>query len=491
MFFLEMLANIPYKTTALMERAASILDKLPMDTLRENGFYKNTFEYSYVFQYPPPTTLDSIEAEKIWSRTPPAIQMTKCRKIGLYIHIPYCTGTCTYCYFSRHSQYEAPVSESEYIELLKRELGLILANPHMEHNLITTIAFGGGTPTCFSNKQISDIFSFVRSSLNVENNIEISFESSPETISGKHKSKLETLLSLGVNRLSIGIQSFQDDLLSSLHRRHNAHMGKTAILEARESGFENINIDIIYGLPKQTLIHWENTLNIVTRLRPESISVYRLRVHPKGYLAQFNNKEFPDDMVNMLMYIMAVECFREAGYLQVASHNFVLAEAFIQKHVIEKQGIEEFELLGLGVSAYSYMNHNYYWNNCSILAYRDLVQAEQLPVWIGQELSIEEQMRKAMILGMHEYQGLNIPAFEKRFKRSPYELFGDTIKVLVDLELLSINGDSINPTYTGLIFADEICPYFYSKEVQKLIRSKGSHRYGISYIGDNDLQIIQ
>ena len=491
MLYVKTLANISYKTSALMEGAASILDKLPMDNLRENGFYKNALEYSYVFQYPPPATLDSIEAEKIWYCTPPAIQTTKCRKIGLYIHIPYCTGTCTYCYFSRYSQYEAPVPESEYIELLKQELRLILANPHMEHNSITTIAFGGGTPTCFSDKQISDIFSFVRSSLNIEDNIEISFESSPETISGKHKSKLENLLSLGVNRLSIGIQSFQDDLLSSLHRRHNAHVGEVAILEAKESGFKNINIDIIYGLPKQTLTHWEHTLNTVARLRPESISVYRLRVHPKGYLAQFNNKEFPDDRTSMLMYIMAVECFREAGYLQVASHNFVLAGAFIQKHVTEKQGVEDFELLGLGVSAYSYMNHNYYWNNCSILAYRDQIQAEQLPVWIGRELSIEEQMRKAMVLGMHEYKGINIPAFEKRFKRSPYELFGDAIKRLVDLGLLSVSSESISPTYTGLIFADEICPYFYSKEVQKLIYSKGLHRYGISYIGDSDLQIIK
>lgn len=441
-----------------------------------------------MFQYPPTAALVSLDEKNIWKVSEYDKSESSQRKIGLYIHIPYCTGTCSFCYFARYPRHQSPMSINEYLFLLKKELSLYLSHSNMKHNLITSISLGGGTPTCLDKVHLMEIFSFIRNYLNIPKGIEISVESSPETISGNHRHKLELLQKLQVNRLSIGIQTFENDLLKQCNRRHNAAIAEEAVSNAYQAGFNNINIDVIYGLPKQTYHHWEHTLNIISSLSPESVSLYRLRVHPRGSLCKIKKNEFPQEIQNLLMYIMAVEHLQNAGYLHVSSHNFVRAEKYIQKHVVEKQGLDEFELLGIGLSAYSYLNYYHYWNYCSFNEYRNLLQSNHLPVWIGTRLSIEERQRKAMVLGMHEYKGVNISRFRKRFQQSPNDLFGPILKKLIKLQLLSNNNDNIFPTYTGMIFADELCTQFYSKNVQKKIRFQNVHPYGVNYIGRAELQ---
>jgi len=483
MLFTEIIETLSYAPTPLMKKAASVVDSLPLSNLNNYGFRKDPLKYSFVFQYPPSSALVPIDANTIWSRTPSGIYRNTRRKMGLYIHIPYCTGTCLYCYFSRYPQQQAPVKVSEYIDLIKNEIALIITHPNMKHNLITTIAFGGGTPTCLSDDQINDIFTYIREHLHIPAGIEISVESSPETITGRYRHKLRTLQAHQVNRLSIGIQAFEDDILKTIGRRHSATMAEESVFAARKIGFSNINLDIIYGLPGQSLCHWEHTLNAINRLRPESVSAYRIRFYPDGPLSQIGQDRFPQESETLLMYIMLVERLREIGYFQIASHKFVLAEEFIQKHVTEKQGIEELELLGIGVSAYSYINHHFYWNNFSLPVYQDLLGENQLPVWIGTYLPLEERMRKAMVLGMHEYKGVKITDFKERFGQSPCEAFGAVLDALFELGLLLIDDGHIRPSYTGMIFADEICTQFYSDSVKEQIQAKSTHRYGIDFIG--------
>lgn len=475
------------KTTPLVEKAGIILESIPLDTLSLHGFIKDKFEYSYVFQYPPPISLVPFKETDIFEyRVNEPYQSLS--KMGLYVHIPYCTGTCSFCYFSRYSQNNAPISIKEYINLIKNEINIYTSSRYkISKNIITSIAFGGGTPTCLNKDQLRDLTSYLNNSFNISDEVEFSVESSPETI-GYQVDKLDLLLKLKVNRLSIGVQSFEDDLLQSCRRRHNSALAKNAVINAHMVGFKNVNIDLIYGLPNQTLKHWEHTLNVVADINPESVSIYRLRVHPTYRL---NNDKYPKEINNLMMYVMAVEYFKSMGYLQVASHNFVRSKKYIQKHVSEKQGIEEFELLGIGLSAYSYINSCHYWNYCSFKSYCNSLRINQLPIWIGSYLSLEERQRKAMVLGMHEYRGVKINEFKKGFKKVPSEIYKSVIEKLVKLDLLSINNIYIEPTYTGMIFADEICTQFYSKNVIKRIQRKNNaNRYGVSYIGLDELQCI-
>ncbi|MGZ5442322.1 MAG: coproporphyrinogen-III oxidase family protein [Thermoanaerobaculia bacterium] len=488
--FLERLPALADSPSLLMEAAALRLDALPIARLRSCGFDKAASNYAYVYQYPPPGLLEPIQAGAIRSQPLTTVSPAREHKFGLYVHVPFCTGTCLFCYFARHEHRHSPVSMTEYIALLRRELALVADHSGLNHAQITTVAFGGGTPTCLTQTQIADIFSALHDTFVLPDGIESSFEASPETITAASSSKLRILRDCQVNRLSIGVQSFDDALLRRMGRRHDAHTALCAVDNARAVGFRNINLDLIYGLPGQTLSQWEHTLTAAGQVRPESVCTYRLRVHPKGTLAQFTQRDLPSAAATMLMYAMAVEHHETLGYLHAASHNFVSSADHIQRHVTEKQGIEHHELLGLGVSAYSVVNRHYYWNECSLERYRSSLAEHRLPIWRGTALTIDEELHKAMVLGLHEFGGINISQFRDRFGCSPLQVFPDTVGALRDLGLLQVDEERIGLTYAGMIYADEVCPHFYSQRVRDRIATKGLDRHGMGFVGDDQLQLI-
>ncbi len=466
--------------TALIQKSIKMLNSFDLETLESNGFYRDAKTYSYVFQYPPSTSLSVLSEDQIVSSVP---ENALKRKLGLYVHIPYCTGSCTYCYFAQFSKSVAPIEISEYLSLVKDEIDLTIQQFLLKESEVTSVAFGGGTPTCMSIKDTKSIMSWIYSKFKHQPDVEVSFEASPETITGENSGYLFELLLLNVNRISIGIQSFEDKLLKSLKRRHNSEIAINAMTGARQAGFSNINIDLMYGLPAQTLLDWEATLCKTTDLAPESISLYRLRIHPDSQLANIKKNEYPDEEMILVMYMMGVFHFTNFGYIQASSHLFVLNEKFIQKHVTEKQGINDHELLGVGLSAYSYMNKYFYWNHFSMADYKKSIESEKKPVAIGIKLSEEEQQRKTMVLGMHEYGGVSRHHFKNRFGIFPEDLYKNELDRLIALDLMDISEDKISLMPKGLLFADEICTEFYSSEVKKKIAQKGAHRYGINYVG--------
>jgi len=488
--FLQRLRTWADAPTPLMQAAAARLDELPLARLRSGGFFKDPLSYSYVYQYPPPCILGPVSPEAIWRGRADSSNVPSARPMGLYVHIPFCTGTCAYCYFARYTKRNSPISINNYLSLLRKELALITAQPNMASARITTLAIGGGTPTCLGRAHLISLFSCLRGHFDLGATVEISVEASPETIAGRNTSILRVLRNCEVNRLSIGVQSFDDLLLRRLGRRHDSKTAEKAVVASRAAGFTNINLDLIYGLPGQTIAQWEHTLNNATRLRPQSLSVYRLRVHPGGALAKTATQDCPAEAATTLMYIMAVESCRRSGYLHTASHNFVLSEQFIQKHVTEKQGINEHELLGIGVSAYSFVNRYSYWNECSLEGYCEHINSGRLPVWRGERLSVDEELRRVMVLGLHEHRGIDISSFEDRFGCSPVQVFGPSLKPLMKLGLIVVSDGRIHLTYTGLLFADEVCPHFYSEPVRKRIIAKGMHSHGMGFIGDSTLQLV-
>lgn len=472
----------PHAQGNLVEEARALLASYGLDDLKGQGFFREAYTYSYVFQYPPSVALHAIQLDSVLENYDPV--KTRQMKTGLYVHIPYCTGSCIYCYFTRYPNTSSIIPTSEYLALIKKEIALGKNRKYLDDVSISTIAFGGGTPTFLSADQIRDILDYIGTSLSVTNKAEISFEASPETIQNGNRGVLQAMLQSGVNRISLGIQAFNQHLLDFLGRRHDVSMAIKAISAIRDAGCDNLNIDLMYGLPGQSLQDWESTLCTSTDLLPESISLYRLRIKPGQHTRLLLDVSLPTEESCMLMYVMAVLHLVRHGYIQAASHLFVRDARYIQRHVTEKQGVEECNLIGLGVSAYSYFNSCFYWSDFSLEGYARHIQANLCPVGVGAALSIEEQQRKVMVLGMHEYRGISRSSFGKRFHRYPEELFALEISRLTTLGLLSVSEASICPTDLGYLFADELCTEFYSDAVKTTIAAKAVHRYGINYIGN-------
>jgi oxygen-independent coproporphyrinogen III oxidase len=453
------------------------LDDFGLNELRINGYFRESRTYSYVFQYPPTVALNPFTVDDLLPRSIPD---SKSRNINLYIHIPYCSGTCSYCYFCRYDIKKSPIHLYEYMDLVQKELHIIRENYIPQSSLISTIAFGGGTPTMMDEYNISSIFSTIKSLFDIRNNIEITFESSPETILDNNEKKFQCMLNNGVNRISIGIQSFDNDRLYELGRRHDAITAINSIKFLKAIGITNINIDLIYGLPKQSLIEWENTLYQAVDTNVESISLYRMR-HKSNNLFATSVDTF-DDYNILIMYMMAVILFSTNHYIQVSPHIFVKDPKFIQQHVSEKQGINNSELVGIGVSAYSVINSYYYWNIFSINSYKEQILKSRLPIALGTFLSKEELKRKFMVLGLQEYTGVNREKYNEIFSSFPEIDFSEEINKLMKLQLISLD-ENIKFTNRGYLYADEICTDFYSNEVKEKIINSGIHRYGMNYVG--------
>jgi oxygen-independent coproporphyrinogen-3 oxidase len=366
----------------------------------------------------------------------------------------------------------------KYIKHLKCELEILSDIPFLNNVRLANLHIGGGTPTFLDNKHIVDLMSFIRYHFEIANDAEITWESSPETIIREHAAKLETLLENGVNRLNIGIQAFEDHLLRICNRRHSAADAEQSIKNARKAGFTNINIDLIYGLPNQTIEDWQHTLDKVAELLPESVTIYHLRCHPDSKFADFSIEKFPPENTCLLMQIYGYEKLKNIGYTQIQPCQFVLSSKYNNRYVIDKWG-KGTEFLGVGVSAYGYINDYIYVNHRRLKFYNDTVASKKLPVCLGKRLSLEQKMAKAVILGLKVLpSGVNPKDFKEKFGITINEVFGKVLTRLEKLGLVEITPASIRLTPIGVLFADEVCTVFYTKEEKLKLKKIKANKYG-------------
>lgn len=428
--------------------------------------HKDYLEYAFTFSYPPPQSLYQIDENSF-----------KCVElddtINVYIHIPYCTGKCSYCYFCCYKIDECHVKKSEYVSLLCHEIEL--ARKKYGIKKIKSIHIGGGTPTTLTEFELEKIFKCLHHNFIIEPNIEITCESSPETVTLK---KLIKLIDLGVNRLNIGIQCFNDDILKKLNRRHDSNMAIEAIKKAKTAGFKNINIDLMYGLPTQTIEDWEKTLNIAKELQVQSISAYRLRWHPKSKLEKTITAKFDDDMIEF--YFMLVRKMNDFGFIQASSHKFSREENAIQKQIISKRGIKKNELLSFGLSAYGFIGNILYWNARTIEVYKQNINKDVLPYSLGFVLDEKEQKSKSCVLGIHNYKGINIKDYNNHFNSDFKVDFKNQIEFCQLNNLAKVENDHFSLTNLGMVFSDEIAIMFYSDNIKNILTEK-QKRYGMFF----------
>lgn len=426
---------------------------------------KNEKDYAFTFIYPPSKVLYPITKEDI------GIKVIK--EANLYIHIPYCTGRCTYCYFGCYSLENAPLLKKQYVEKICKEMELI--NKNYGKIRIVSIHFGGGTPTTLTEEEINKVFKTIRACFELEAETEITFESSPETLV---ESKLKCMIDNGVNRLNIGIQTLDDTLLKSINRRHDSKMALDSVKLAKELGISNINVDVMYGLKDQNLDDWIYTLNTLLNMGIQSISTYRLRIHPNGKLK--DDLKFFDEDKAIKMYVEMLDVMKKYGFYQCSSHKFAIKEEMVQKQIVNKRGIDKSTLIPIGMAAYGAIGNVVYWNERTMEKYVEKINEGTLPVAIGYVLDKAEEMAKVCVLGIHNVNGINLVKFKEKFGNDIMSVYGELIEKLEKYGLIEISATNLKPSALGMVFADEIATEFYSENVKSQLGVR-SDKYGIFF----------
>ena len=368
------------------------------------------------------------------------------KEIGVYIHIPFCIKKCDYCDFISYCDKQDLVEK--YIEKLKEEINIELNSKEYK---IKTIYIGGGTPSSVDSKLIIDIFNIIKEKNSLED-VEVTIEVNPGTVT---EDKLIDYKNAGINRLSIGLQETNNELLKQIGRIHTYEEFLETYNLARKIGFKNINVDLMIGLPNQSISDIKNSLNKIINLTPEHISVYSLILEEgtKLYKKYEENKiELPDEELERNMYWYVKNTLENNGYKHYEISNFA-KEGYESKHNINCWKQEKY--IGFGVNAHSYIDGIRYSNKESIEEY-----IENFDKIVHEKQNIEDMQKEYMLLGLRKINGISVQEFKNKFGDNPIFLFRNELSKLVEEDLLEVDGDIIKLTNKGLDLANLVWQEF-------------------------------
>ena len=325
--------------------------------------------------------------------------------------------------------------------------------------MVKSIYIGGGTPSFIDSKYIERIMKIVKECYIIDSNAEITIEVNPGTVSQK---KLETYLNSGINRISIGLQSTHNEILSKLGRVHSYEEFLYTYNLARKVGFKNINVDLMLGLPNQSLNDLQESITEVVNLEPEHISVYSLIIENGTPFCEKLEKQeiaLPSDELERAMYWETKRKLEKAGYTHYEISNFA-KPGFESKHNLSCWNQEEY--IGIGASAHSYTNNVRYSNIDSIEDYiRNYENGNEIDNFVFHEKQNKEsKMKEFMMLGLRKIQGIHIQDFKNKFGENPIYLYKKELEKLVNEELLEIDGDIIKLTDKGIDLANLVWEEF-------------------------------
>jgi len=321
--------------------------------------------------------------------------MTK--RIGIYIHIPFCISKCAYCDF--YSLADSEELMPRYHQALTRQLAESASV--LNGYYVDSIYFGGGTPSYYGAKRIVSLFNTLKDHYRVLLEAEVTVEVNPDSINGKD---LRLLRKAGVNRLSIGVQTADDGLAKSLGRRHSFRQAQRTVEKARKMGFENISLDLIYGLPSQSKTAWADTLNRVITLRPDHVSCYGLRIEEGTPLHVFKDSPLiPNEDDQADMYLFTVEALRDVGYRQYEVSNFALPD---KESAHNLKYWNRAEYVGFGPSAHSYVGDLRYSYIKGVTDYLDALEGKHPLLATRDEIPKSEQATEYLMLGLRTTRGI-------------------------------------------------------------------------------------
>ena len=378
------------------------------------------------------------------------------KKLGIYIHIPFCKKKCHYCDFISFAGKQELIEQ--YINSLKREIENYKTNK--KEYLIETIYFGGGTPSYIASKYIIGILQELKQKFNISKNAEITIEANPGTVD---EQKLYDYYNAGINRISFGLQSTKSELLKLVGRIHTYSSFLDAYNLARKVGFKNINVDLMIGLPVQTLEDIEKDIEKVIELKPEHISVYSLIVEEGTIIEQkIKNKEIylPSENLERKMYWKVKEKLQENGYQHYEISNFA-KKGFESKHNMSCWNQEEY--IGFGLAAHSYIDNKRYSNTENLEDYivgGGVLDEDSQTRTIHEIQTKEDKMKEYMLLSLRKIEGVRISDFKNRFVDNPIYLYRESLNKLVTQELIEIDIDSIKLTDKGIDLANIVWEEF-------------------------------
>ncbi len=366
------------------------------------------------------------------------------KELELYIHIPFCVKKCLYCDFLSGPQSKQVIDA--YVTALIREIKAYSETTRV----VTSIFLGGGTPSILEATHIQQIFVALREVFQISTDAEITIEANPGTITHE---KLKTYKQVGINRISFGLQSANNEELKLLGRIHTFEEFLDGYRLARECGFNNINVDLISAIPKQTLESWEETLNKVIALSPEHISAYSLIIEEGTPFAKdygegcCGARELPSEDEERLMYQKTEELLKEAGYYRYEISNYAKAG----KECKHNLGYwERKDYLGLGLGASSLMDNIRYNNTENLIEYIEHSATLKIITCNKERLTTKEQMEEFVFLGMRKMEGISRRDFRENFGVSIEECYGQGIKQMLADGLVEESGEYLRLTSKGI-----------------------------------------
>lgn len=366
---------------------------------------------------------------------------------GIYIHVPYCKQRCIYCDFFTQTNL---TSRLDYVSAICEEIAL--RKDYINQEFVKTIYFGGGTPSLLTYDDYQRIFEKIFSTFQVVKDAEITLEANPDDLSADY---LKQLISLSFNRLSVGIQSFNDEELKFLNRRHSASEAIHAIQRAQAVGFQNISIDLMYGLPKQTMDIWENNLSTAISLNIQHISAYHL-IYEEGtklyQLFQAGRVNQVEEDLSLTMFSTMIDRLSEAGFEHYEISNFAKPN-LISKHNTSYWLGDKY--LGLGPSAHSFDGKDRGFNIPSIAKYIEGIEKGNLNIEC-EILDKDSQYNEFILTGLRTKWGIDLNILTQKFgdKYLNYCL-ANSEKHIIAQDLTKI-GDTLKLTRKGIFISDAI-----------------------------------
>ncbi len=366
---------------------------------------------------------------------------------GLYIHIPFCLKKCSYCnFYSITTLADIP----DFLEALFKEMEMARS----KFGPIDTVYLGGGTPSILGPKQLKDILENVRKNFILLPGAEITIETNPGDLDINY---LKFLRDLGINRLQIGIQSFDQKTLDFLGRRHSVKQALSTIEASREAGFDNMGFDLIYGITGQEMKSWQNTLTQAMAFAPEHLSCYQLTLEGQTPLWIGNQKgefDLPGENMQYEFFMKTSEWLEDSGYIHYEVSNFARGMAFASRH--NQKYWNHTPYLGLGPAAHSFSGLQRWWNHRYLDQYINNIKRGKSPIGGMETLTVEQMQLETLYLGFRTRKGVSLRGFEEEFHYNLLTKKKEILDKLIKEGFLSIQNGYLVPTRAGFAVADHL-----------------------------------
>lgn len=375
------------------------------------------------------------------------------KPLNIYAHIPFCTQRCGYCYYKTETlQASSRDGIDRYVDSLCREIEIATEHFHLAKRPVETVYFGGGTPTVLTKVQLAKIMDTLRANLTLTDGFEFSCEGEPVTLSQR---KADIIQEAGVNRISLGIQSFDDEIISIAGRRDTEVQGVKAIEIAMNTG-ASVNIDLISGLAGETPEKWRHSVERAISTGVHSVTVYKLEIFANTpYYSQIRKDEIAiaTDETELDYIRFASDAFQAAGYKPINFFTFTRDGGHKQRHTTNIWHGED--LYAFGTSAFGYMGGFGFQNTNAIHGYCETIEAGELPIYRGYAYNSLDRMVREVMLGM-KMNRLDLKRLQKRHGFNLLRLVGSTVERLVDRDLVTVGDGELVLTERGMLYGDSV-----------------------------------